>query len=143
MSLRPIRSLKFSSLNLFFNSFSDKNRIQGSLLTSSRTMKNTGTGTTETFFGNAESDFLDQESNLCPLQWKLKFQSLAAAAAKLLQSCPTLCDPIDGSPPGSAILGPPGNSLLLLLKFMGKLLLNLSSPFASELAALIDFPVQG
>ena len=28
-----------------------------------------------------------------------------AAAAKLLQSCPTLCDPIDGSPPGSAVLG--------------------------------------
>ena len=25
----------------------------------------------------------------------------SAAAAKLLQSCPTLCDPIDGSPPGS------------------------------------------
>ena len=24
-----------------------------------------------------------------------------AAAAKSLQSCPTLCDPIDGSPPGS------------------------------------------
>ena len=30
---------------------------------------------------------------------------LAAAAAKLLQSCPTLCDPIDGSPPGSPIPG--------------------------------------
>ena len=29
----------------------------------------------------------------------------AAAAAKSLQSCPTLCDPIDGSPPGSPILG--------------------------------------
>ena len=29
----------------------------------------------------------------------------AAAAAKLLQSCPTLCDPIDGSPPGSSIHG--------------------------------------
>ena len=29
----------------------------------------------------------------------------AAAAAKLLQSCPTLCDPIDGSPPGSLIPG--------------------------------------
>ena len=29
----------------------------------------------------------------------------AAAAAKSLQSCPTLCDPIDGSPPGSAIPG--------------------------------------
>ena len=27
----------------------------------------------------------------------------AAVAAKPLQSCPTLCDPIDGSPPGSAI----------------------------------------
>ena len=26
----------------------------------------------------------------------------AAAAAKLLQSCPTLCDPIDRSPPGSS-----------------------------------------
>ena len=29
----------------------------------------------------------------------------AAAAAKLLQSCPTLCDPIDCSPPGSAVPG--------------------------------------
>ena len=29
----------------------------------------------------------------------------SAAAAKLLQSCPTLCDPIDGSPPDSAIPG--------------------------------------
>ena len=36
----------------------------------------------------------------------LKFFSLpAAAAAKSLQSCPTLCDPIDGSPPGSPIPG--------------------------------------
>ena len=29
----------------------------------------------------------------------------AAAAAKSLQVCPTLCDPIDGSPPGSPIPG--------------------------------------
>ena len=29
----------------------------------------------------------------------------AAAAAKSLQSCPTLCDPTDGSPPGSAVPG--------------------------------------
>ena len=29
----------------------------------------------------------------------------AAAAAKSLQSCPTLCDPIDGSPPGSTVPG--------------------------------------
>ena len=28
-----------------------------------------------------------------------------AAAAKLLQSCPTLCDPRDGSPPGSTVPG--------------------------------------
>ena len=27
----------------------------------------------------------------------------AVAAAESLQSCPTLCDPIDGSPPGSAV----------------------------------------
>ena len=30
---------------------------------------------------------------------------LAAAAAKSLQSCPTLCDPRDGSPPGSPVPG--------------------------------------
>ena len=29
----------------------------------------------------------------------------AAAAAKSLQSCPTLCDPIDGSPPDSPVPG--------------------------------------
>ena len=29
----------------------------------------------------------------------------AAAAAKSLQSCPALCDPIDGSPPGSPVPG--------------------------------------
>ena len=29
----------------------------------------------------------------------------AAAAAKPLQACPTLCDPIDGSPPGSPVPG--------------------------------------
>ena len=31
--------------------------------------------------------------------------SSAAAAAKSLQSCPTLCDPIDGNPPGSPVPG--------------------------------------
>ena len=30
---------------------------------------------------------------------------IAAAAAKSLQLCPTLCDPIDGSPPGSPVPG--------------------------------------
>ena len=31
--------------------------------------------------------------------------SHAAAAAKSLQSCPTLCNPMDGSPPGSPVPG--------------------------------------
>ena len=36
----------------------------------------------------------------------MKFvNSAAAAAAKSLQSCPTLCNPIDGSPPGSLVPG--------------------------------------
>ena len=33
------------------------------------------------------------------MYWTIK----KAAAAELLQSCPTLCDPIDGSPPDSAV----------------------------------------
>ena len=37
---------------------------------------------------------------------------LAAAAAKSLQSCPTLCDPRDGSPPGSSIPGIPQARIL-------------------------------
>ena len=32
-------------------------------------------------------------------------EMLASAAAKSLKSCPTLCDPIDGSPPGSSFPG--------------------------------------
>jgi len=38
------------------------------------------------------------------LLWLLK-AFVAAATAKLLQSCPTLCNPIDGSPPGSPVSG--------------------------------------
>ena len=34
----------------------------------------------------------------------------AAAAAKSLQSCPTLCKPIDGSPPGSPVPACPGKN---------------------------------
>ena len=41
-----------------------------------------------------------------PLLYLVQYDYAAAAtAAKLLQSCPTLCDPIDGSPPGSSIPG--------------------------------------
>ena len=42
------------------------------------------------------------------LSWDIEYSSLCytvAAAAKPLQSCPTLCDPIDSSPPGSPIPG--------------------------------------
>ena len=45
------------------------------------------------------------------LRWYERFKNdtgvcqKAAAAAKSLQSCPTLCDPRDGSPPGSPVLG--------------------------------------
>ena len=44
--------------------------------------------------GSTDSKTLDYQRN-----------NPAAAAAKSLQSCPTLCDPIDGSPPGSAVPG--------------------------------------
>ena len=36
--------------------------------------------------------------------WEARI-NYAAAAAKSLQSCPTLCDPIDGSPSGSTVPG--------------------------------------
>ena len=48
---------------------------------------------------------------LCHKEAKLSIRILtnlpaaAAAAAKSLQSCSTLCDPIDGSPPGSPVPG--------------------------------------
>ena len=35
----------------------------------------------------------------------LKVSAAAAAAAKSLQSCPSLCNPRDGSPTGSPVLG--------------------------------------
>ena len=45
-------------------------------------------------------------SNSCPLSWWRVSGSLAAAAAaKSLQLCSTLCDPRDGSPPGSPVPG--------------------------------------
>ena len=48
------------------------------------------------------ADFTEQLFHFMPLIFGLLYP---AAAAKLLQSCPTLCDPIDGSPPGSSIRG--------------------------------------
>ena len=44
-------------------------------------------------------------SNNITTAFMLVSRHLAAAAAKSLQSCPTLCDPIDGSPPGCPVPG--------------------------------------
>ena len=49
---------------------------------------------------NKETTFFPSQD--CHTVW-LNYQT--ATAAKSLQSCPTLCDPIDGSPPGSAVPG--------------------------------------
>ena len=68
-------------------------------------------------FFSREGIFLTQESNLDLLHCKQILYCLshqgspaaaaaaAAAAAKSLQSCPTLGDPIDGSPTGSPVPG--------------------------------------
>ena len=55
------------------------------------------------------SDFFHLLCNFskCPLQTQLCLSVWYAAAAKSCQSCPTLCNPIDGSPPGSPALGFP------------------------------------
>ena len=42
----------------------------------------------------------DDYNQLSGFRW-----AAAAAAVKSLQLCPTLCDPIDGSPPGSVVPG--------------------------------------
>ena len=51
----------------------------------------------------------DLEHGVAPLGppafTKPRLLGLAAATAKLLQSCPTLCDPTDGSPLGSSVSG--------------------------------------
>ena len=41
---------------------------------------------------------------ICVYVFKV-IHAAAVAAAKSLQSCPTLCDPIDGRPPGSVVPG--------------------------------------
>ena len=46
-----------------------------------------------------------QRTDTTELPWLWKLTEKTAAAAKSLQSCPTLCDHIDGSPPGSPVPG--------------------------------------
>ena len=51
------------------------------------------------YSGNTDGCWHLLDKNLYILKY------FTAAAAKSLQSCPTLCNPIDGSPPGSPIPG--------------------------------------
>ena len=53
-----------------------------------------------TFFSRAHGTFSRIDNILGQ-----KPAAAAAAAAKLFQSCPTLCDPRDGSPPSSSVPG--------------------------------------
>ena len=53
-------------------------------------------------WGRTESDMTERLSLHFTSVYNLR---KGAAAAKSLQSCPTLCDPIDGSPPGSPVPG--------------------------------------
>ena len=46
-----------------------------------------------------------EEQNKVKIKELRTVSETSAAAAKSLQSCPTLCDPIDGSPPGSPVPG--------------------------------------
>ena len=45
------------------------------------------------------------DSKVSEIRRGLEYHTAAAAAAKSLQSCPTLCDPIDSIPPGSPVPG--------------------------------------
>ena len=51
------------------------------------------------------SDWHTHTPGACELNWEKANRTGAAAAARSRQSCPTLCDPIDGSPPGSPVPG--------------------------------------
>ena len=50
-------------------------------------------------------DHIPSGSSWIPIFCSCTEEYAVAAAAKLFQSCPTLCDPIDGSPPGSPVPG--------------------------------------
>ena len=75
-----------------FDGWSNPNKVTGFQFHSSTRSSNWGTAGQGLYFTGPES----ASCSLLPV---------AAAAAKSLQSCPTLCNPIDGSPPGSPSLG--------------------------------------
>ena len=65
----------------------------------------------------------------------------AAAAAKSLQSCPTLCDPIDGSPPGSSVPG------ILQARILEWVAMSFSNAYmhakALQSCPILDDPIDG
>ena len=73
--------------------------------------QNTGVGSLFLLQGIFPTHELNRGLLLCRrILYQLSYQGslsfpMAAAAAKSLQSCPTLCDPMDCSPPGSAVPG--------------------------------------
>ena len=56
-------------------------------------------------WGCKESEMTEWLNNSCNNNKRFHNYLVTAAAAKSLESCPTLCDPIDGSPPGSPVPG--------------------------------------
>ena len=68
--------------------------------------KNTGVGSHSFLQGICSTQGSNPGLLHCrQILYHLSLHRSPAAAAKSLQSCPVLCDPIDGSPPGSAIPG--------------------------------------
>ena len=55
--------------------------------------------------GDAKTQRITRNTATVVNQLVLELVCYGAAAAKSLQSCPTLCKPIDGSAPGSAVPG--------------------------------------
>ena len=55
--------------------------------------------------GNVGNSSDQEYINLGGMNWEVEIDIYTAAAAKSPQSCPTLCDPIVGSPPGSPVPG--------------------------------------
>ena len=61
--------------------------------------------TSELFVDPSEKITISFPRSQCKPHGTARLLFKAAAAAKSLQSCPTLCDPRDGSPPGSSVHG--------------------------------------
>ena len=69
----------------------------------------------ECSIGSPSHGTMDKKRNKGNSNWKERCKTVtvcrlhdniyAAATAKLLQSCPTLCDPMDSSPPGFSVHG--------------------------------------